>query len=328
MRASPPRTPKYWWVNQNQTFVHEVRGGYMWSPKTNANGGRNPFYESMRLVQPGDVIFSFCDTFIKAIGVAVSTAESAPKPTEFGRTGAYWADEGWFVEVEFRELVTRIRPREHMTLLEPTLPQRYAPIRRDGAGNQGVYLTEVPDAMAARLLQLMGPEAELALRALEVYGRESTEDAAEEALTRARKDIPETEILQLIKARRGHGIYKSRVELIERRCRVTGVERPQHLVASHIKPWRLSDDGEKLDGNNGLLLSPHVDHLFDRLYISFTGDGQILRSPSLAPEVLTRWGIDAQRNVGTFSYEQRIYLEFHRDELFAKQATAQAGSHS
>jgi len=182
--------------------------------------------------------------------------------------------------------------------------------------------------MAARLLQLMGPEAELALRALEVYGRESTEDAAEEALTRARKDIPETEILQLIKARRGHGIYKSRVELIERRCRVTGVERPQHLVASHIKPWRLSDDGEKLDGNNGLLLSPHVDHLFDRLYISFTGDGQILRSPSLAPEVLTRWGIDAQRNVGTFSYEQRIYLEFHRDELFAKQATAQAGSHS
>jgi hypothetical protein len=31
------------------------------------------------------------------------------------------------------------------------------------------------------------------------------------------------------------------------------------LVASHIKPWRLSDNSERLDGNNSLLLSPHVD---------------------------------------------------------------------
>ena len=326
MRTAVTRATKYWWVNQKQTFAHEVRGGYLWSPKTNANGARNHFYENMRLVQPGDVVFSFCDTFIKAIGVAVNIAESAPKPTEFGSTGAYWANEGWFVEVEFRELLTQIRPREHMTLLEPTLPERYSPIRRDGGGNQGVYLAEVPDAMAARLLQFIGPEAELVLRALEVYGRESAEDATAEMETRDRTDIPETEILQLVKARRGQGIYKSRVELIERECRVTGVERPQHLVASHIKPWRMSTDEEKLDGSNGLLLSPHVDHLFDRLYISFTNNGRILRSPNLSPEVLTRWAIDAERNVGTFTYEQRVYLDFHRDKLFSKQAVARVES--
>jgi hypothetical protein len=37
---------RYWWVNQNQTFRHEIEGGYLWSPKRNANGARNPFYES------------------------------------------------------------------------------------------------------------------------------------------------------------------------------------------------------------------------------------------------------------------------------------------
>jgi putative restriction endonuclease len=37
---------RYWWVNQNQTYRHEVQGGYLWSPKRNANGARNPFYES------------------------------------------------------------------------------------------------------------------------------------------------------------------------------------------------------------------------------------------------------------------------------------------
>src|SRR5215213_5019762 len=36
---------RYWWVNQNQIYQHEVRGGYIWSPKRNANGARNPFYE-------------------------------------------------------------------------------------------------------------------------------------------------------------------------------------------------------------------------------------------------------------------------------------------
>ena len=38
---------RFWWVNQNQTYRHEIQGGYLWSPKKNANGARNPFYESI-----------------------------------------------------------------------------------------------------------------------------------------------------------------------------------------------------------------------------------------------------------------------------------------
>ena len=60
------RTMRYWWVNQNQTFRHEVEGGYLWPPKRNANGARNPFYETMRDVSPGDLILSFADTRIAA----------------------------------------------------------------------------------------------------------------------------------------------------------------------------------------------------------------------------------------------------------------------
>src|SRR3954452_12614234 len=80
---------RYWWVNQNQTFRHEWDGGYLWSPKRNANGARNPFYESMREVSPGDVVFSFVDTLIAAIGLAQSYCWESPKPAEFGETGAY-----------------------------------------------------------------------------------------------------------------------------------------------------------------------------------------------------------------------------------------------
>jgi putative restriction endonuclease len=48
------------------------------------------------------------------------------------------------------------------------------------------------------------------------------------------------------------------------------------LVASYIKPWRTTDHYEKLDGQDGLLLSPHVDRLFDRGWITFKSTGDIL----------------------------------------------------
>src|SRR5882757_3852390 len=71
---------RYWWVNQNKTYHHEITGGYLWSPKRNANGARNPFYESMREVAPGDLIFSFMDTRILAVGIAKSYCWESPKP--------------------------------------------------------------------------------------------------------------------------------------------------------------------------------------------------------------------------------------------------------
>lgn len=76
---------RYWWVNQNQTFRQERAGGYLWSPKRNADGGRNPFYEFMREVAPGDLVLSFEDTFIRAIGVVQSYCYECPKPAEFIR---------------------------------------------------------------------------------------------------------------------------------------------------------------------------------------------------------------------------------------------------
>jgi hypothetical protein len=92
----------------------------MWSPKTNANGARNPFYDTMRLVGPGDIIFSFCDTRIKAVGIATGAAQTAPKP-DFGLAGWNWANEGWFVPVYYATFDAPIRPQEHAGGAAPIL---------------------------------------------------------------------------------------------------------------------------------------------------------------------------------------------------------------
>jgi len=125
---------------------------------------------------------------------------------------------------------------------------------------------------------------------------------------------------QLVLARRGQGVFKERVKVIEACCRLTGVMDIDHLRASHIKPWRDSSDEEKLDGNNGFLLSPHVDHLFDKGYISFLDDGRVLISNLLSNSVLRAWGLNLQVNVGNFNEEQKRYLKYHREYVFkAKQ---------
>src|SRR5882762_11133413 len=148
----------YWWVNQNQTYRHEVQGGYLWSPKRNANGARNPFYESMREVSPGDLIFSFADTRIVALGIAKSYCWESPKPTEFGTVGQNWENIGWRVNVSFVPLLNKIRPKDHMGILRAVLPSRYSPLQANGNGIQSIYLTEIPPDFAQLLGGLIGEE--------------------------------------------------------------------------------------------------------------------------------------------------------------------------
>lgn len=81
----------YWWVNQKQTHRHEISGGYLWSPKRRADDTRNQFYENMKVVAPGDVVFCYWETAIRAQGMLRSFGYDAPKPDEFGDAAAIGA---------------------------------------------------------------------------------------------------------------------------------------------------------------------------------------------------------------------------------------------
>lgn len=319
---------RFWWVNQNQTYRQEVRGGYLWSPKRKANQAQNPFYDFMREVAPGDIVFSFADTVIRAIGIAGSHAYEAPKPLEFGVAGAYWDKIGWRIDVRFSELRLPIKPSEHITVLAPLLPNRYAPLRPNGAGLQSVYLTRVPDRLAAALVDLLGAEARDLVLGYRVADEPLIAPAVglleweEHELNQVQSDasLAETDRQAIVLARRGQGLFKKRVLTIERACRITGVDREEHLRASHCKPWRDATNEERLDGENGLLLTPSIDHLFDRGFIGFEDDGQVILSPVAHRDSLARMGIEVNRppNVGGFSTGQRRFLEFHRDNVLLR----------
>jgi len=120
---------------------------------------------------------------------------------------------------------------------------------------------------------------------------------------------------QLVLARRGKGIYRLRVEQVESQCRLTEVSNNEYLIVSHIKPWRNCSNEEKLDGNNGLLMCPHMGYLFNKGLISFADNGEVKISKYLAPEILGAWNL-CKRNVGVFNPEQIKYLSYHRKSVF------------
>lgn len=312
---------RYWWVNQNQTYRAEVRGSFMWSPKRNANGARNQFYENMREVSPGDVVFSFCDTRIKAIGVVTGGAQTGPKP-DFGSAGMNWSKEGWFVPVDYCALNNQIRPKDHSAIIRPFLPAKYSPLQESGDGLQSVYLAEVPQSLADALIGLVGQaywEAYSTIATLQTATELTDAEAA--AAVDATLTGP-TFREQVVRARRGQGVFRANVLLREGACRVTRVDEPRHLKASHIKPWRDATDAERLDGANGLLLSPHIDHLFDDGYITFSTSQELIIVPEVRNKLLDAWGIDAGVRVGEFSREQNAYLDYHRANVFKRDLIA------
>lgn len=305
---------RFWWVNQNQTYKFEVPAGFLWSPKTRADGGRNYFYMTMEEVRAGDLVFSYCNTYIKAIGVVQRPAVTAPKP-DFRTAGSNWADVGWYVEVEFAELENPIRPKDFMNQIRPLLADKYAPLQENGNGLQGIYLTEISADFGELLIRFSQADLPTIQQELAPLAEGDSEYEINLEIE-ARELIGDPVKIELTKSRRGQGIFKANLRLVEHRCRITGVSNIKHLRASHIKPWAASDNHEKIDGYNGLLLSPHVDHLFDRGFISFKDSGVLLVSKELNPKVLEQWSILGSQNVGEFRAAQCQYLDYHRQVIF------------
>ncbi|UFH54817.1 HNH endonuclease [Spirosoma sp. KNUC1025] len=305
---------KYWWVNHKQTYKEEIEGGYIWSPKRSKNKAVNVFYENLTRTQVGDIVFSYSELNIRAIGIVSAPCIDFIRPSEFAAKGVQWDRSGWLVQIEWTLLDTPIKPKEYLAIITPLLPKTYSPIRENGNGNQGCYLASIGADLASFLLSLAESGKASVDGSLTAIQNSISEKKEEDRILS--KNIPVTEKQVLILSRRGQGLYKQRLIKIEQSCRLTGVTDIRMLIASHIKPWRDCNDEEKLDGHNGLLLSPHIDKLFDGGWISFTNSGTIMLAELGLTELMKKWGINLGQNVGSFTERQETYLEYHRRFVF------------
>lgn len=140
----------------------------------------------------------------------------------------------------------------------------------------------------------------------------------EQSLTEE-EDLDSTVAIRLSKLRTKQNLFRRRLIDVEKQCRLTGIMDLRFLRASHIKPWAACATAtERTDGNNGLLLTPTPDLLFDQGWISFERSGHILFSQNLPNEVESLVA-SASKCAGPprrFNAQQALYLEFHRDQIF------------
>jgi len=127
--------------------------------------------------------------------------------------------------------------------------------------------------------------------------------------------IKSTQKIALIQARVGQGKFReSQINLWKGSCSVSGYKGTSLLIASHIKPWSKASNTERLDRYNGLLLAPNLDKAFDKGFITFSSEGNVIVSKELQdPKSL---GISTSLQIKDLPKEVEKYMAFHRKNVF------------
>ncbi|MDE3065730.1 MAG: hypothetical protein KGJ36_08660, partial [Acidobacteriota bacterium] len=212
-----------------------------------------------------------------------------------------------------------LEPQRFLDLYNEVAPVKYAPMTTEGRVNQQ-YLFSIPPALGTHFLAAVGLKEE-AVREAARYDPGLDDDVREAAAILSDPDLTPFERHTLARARVGQGPFKERVRRVEPTCRLTGLANPAFLVARHLKPWRDCEGAERLDGHNGLLLSPHAGYLLDRGLVTFEDSGRVVASPHLPSAVVRWWQLDLSRKGKRFRREQLPYLEHHREHVFRAEWT-------
>ena len=123
-----------------------------------------------------------------------------------------------------------------------------------------------------------------------------------------------TERSGLVTSRVGQGAYRKRIiHRWEYKCAVTNFNKLDVLIASHIVPWSKATDHERLDVNNGLLLSPTYDALFDKHLITFYNNGKIQLSDQIEFSAYQKIGVTGKEQINDLSRYNVTYLERHNE---------------
>ena len=130
--------------------------------------------------------------------------------------------------------------------------------------------------------------------------------------------LTSTEKEIVIKARLVQGAFREKLIRYWRGCAISRCPQVDLLIASHIKPWSLSTDEEKVDVFNGLLLLPHYDKLFDSGYMTFTPEGKVVYSELLSDDVRRILNLTNDLSLCHLEEGHKQYLQYHNEYCFKK----------
>ena len=134
------------------------------------------------------------------------------------------------------------------------------------------------------------------------------------------EDIKDTETSAVVKIRKGQNKFRGKLlKELKIQCPITKINDKRLLIASHIKPWYLSNNKERLDTNNGFVLSAMIDRLFDEGLITFSFKKEIIVSNSLSVNNANKIGIKNKQVINDLPLKGReSYLYYHHNKVFLR----------
>ena len=153
------------------------------------------------------------------------------------------------------------------------------------------------------------------LETFKIENKDLINDEREFSKVRNKENLTETEKQNIILSRKGQGIFRKNLIKLYGKCCLSGFEFEKLLIASHIKPWKFSNNIERLDKFNGLLLQPTFDKLFDLGYITFSNLGNIKISSQI--KNIENLGLNNEMKIKLHKNSLK-YLEYHRKNIFIK----------
>jgi hypothetical protein len=290
----------YYWVNQGKTLKEESNGGYLWAPIKDKQGKTPYHWGTMNKLKQNDLVFNYSKGFIVGYCIIISNPYNAPIPSEF--KDVEWEDNGIMADANYIKFKSKISIIDFYNSCSSYLPEKYSPINNsnDVKANQG-YLYEISDKVAEVIL-LLAEEDQL----LENIRISKLSDRIFDITTR--DSIVNTRILQ--------GEFRRRIlHKWKNQCAISGCTITSILIASHIIPWREADNFQRVDIDNGILLAPNYDALFDKHLISFNEIGDIIISNTISKKDLKSLGITGTEKIKNLSEGNIKYLKVHSSRL-------------
>ena len=302
----------YFIVFQNKTYNEEMSGGYLWAPQRTKGGKKIYHWTNMTKVKDGDIIFSMYKGNFVSVNIAKGTAVEEVRPHALDKESS-WDKNGWLLEVKYNCLKNPIIKKSNIDEILKLCPNKYSPFTKSGRGNQG-YLFQIGKKLGEYLLDLVKSKNDLEiLKEMECKYIKEIDDIINKF-----KDNTEKKII--IKARVGQGLFKEKLLIKSCKCAICGLDIKRLLRASHCKPWVKSNDKERLDVNNGLLLCPNHDVLFDNGFITFQDNGDIIICKKIDKSQYKLLNINENINI-KLSSEQIPYIKYHRENEFLEKVS-------
>lgn len=127
------------------------------------------------------------------------------------------------------------------------------------------------------------------------------------------------DILRIAKDRVGQAKWRNKLlKIYDSQCALCDISHPALLIASHIKSWQYSNEKERIDTDNGIIFCALHDRLFDRGFISFSDNYEVLYSKNynfesigLEKDLKFRKKFNKSSNKSYFLSEHRKIFKFN-----------------